>query len=84
MVSHEFACQEVGRKKYHQGGNQHGISHLRSGSGANIDAIPEKGRIGDHGDQDHPEEIGPGIGNHLRIVGQQPENCISTQPGRAG
>ncbi len=63
MVAHESACQDVGGKEDQQGGDQHGVAHFRTGGGTNKDAIPE--------------EVGFRIGDHLRIVGQCPENDIT-------
>ncbi len=61
MVVHDTASQNVGWKKYHQCGYQHGIAHLRTGGGSDEDAIPEESAIGDHGDHHHPEEVRFGI-----------------------
>ena len=61
MIAVEGHQNKPSGKKDQQRGDDHRVTNLSGGGGTDIDAVPDKGGKGDHGDENHVKMIGTSL-----------------------
>ena len=68
------------RKKDENGGDNHRVADGACRRGTDVNAVPDEGRKGDDGNDNHVDMIRPCLLDDFRLVGDEPDESVGEEP----